>query len=377
MTNIFKLRKSRLIAIWYIGIFLFGILVLFGSAMFSNKIPYRYAYVAGAIILLVADIAFLFYFLSMRLVITDTAIIKSTVFKTKKIDAVDIKGVISLGGTMHFLVLENMQIPVSNSYEKWHVISSLITEKFKDISQEFATAESDDLLNNPYLGVDKIEREYNLKRLSSFANYINIIAIITSIWFLIFPAPYSPLFLILVSLPLVCTWVMYKYSGVFDIEGSIIKNAPHLSWALMLPAIALAYRAFYDWALVNIILLVLPLILFALIYFFLFLSTKPRFSKPVLGYLGVIGITLLYGYGIAIIGNSMLDKSEPIALSGTVLGKIEHYGMFGTCTFEIQTSFNKNKVRVSRDVYDRKNINDVVSIYLYHGQFNIPWYKVW
>lgn len=377
MTNIFKLRKSRLIAIWYIGIFLFGILVLFGSAMFSNKIPYRYAYVAGAIILLVADIAFLFYFLSMRLVITDTAIIKSTVFKTKKIDAVDIKGVISLGGTMHFLVLENMQIPVSNSYEKWHVISSLITEKFKDISQEFATAKSDDLLNNPYLGVDKIEREYNLKRLSSFANYINIIAIITSIWFLIFPAPYSPLFLILVSLPLVCTWVMYKYSGVFDIEGSIIKNAPHLSWALMLPAIALAYRAFHDWALVNIILLVLPLILFALIYFFLFLSTKPRFSKPVLGYLGVIGITLLYGYGIAIIGNSMLDKSEPIALSGTVLGKIEHYGMFGTCTFEIQTSFNKNKVRVSRDVYDRKNINDVVSIYLYHGQFNILWYKVW
>jgi hypothetical protein len=97
-----------------------------------------------------------------------------------------------------------------------------------------------------------------------------------------------------------------------------------------------------------------------------------RISLPVLA-------AIMYGIGAAILLNVELDHSTPLTYTtvvkdistdrGRVTGYYLTLGPWAPKT-------SGNRIRVTKDFYNRLRVGDSINVQLYPGEFNIPWYEV-
>jgi hypothetical protein len=124
-------------------------------------------------------------------------------------------------------------------------------------------------------------------------------------------------------------------------------------------------------------------IIFTLLIVFLIVFKNDDFFKN--GKLSWISIAiqclfpLMFSYSLSVNLNYTLDFSEPQTYLSKVLLKSESHGKHVNYYFDIKTIDNQilyNDLRVNQNLFKITNKNDTVTLKIYKGLLNAPYYEV-
>ena len=95
--------------------------------------------------------------------------------------------------------------------------------------------------------------------------------------------------------------------------------------------------------------------------------------------LSVLLVFFGYSYGLIVTTNCLYDESIPTVFRTKVVDKRVSSGKTETYYLALspqEVPAELNEVMVSRDFYEKINVDDSVRVYLKEGRYRIPWSTV-
>jgi hypothetical protein len=279
---------------------------------------------------------------------------------------------------------EKKRIKVSIHFAKKNEIVQWLAAHYKDLDTIEAEKEKQDILNNEALGWTIEQREQKLKNARRVAKVLNVVGGIVSAWTIFFPSPYEYAILAAIAVPAICIVVMKSFGGLMR-ANETTKGSPYpnVSLALLVPALAVCLRALLDFSVFSYDNVWLPSILIAGIFLVvLFIGSNEFKLRPAKDFIITTVFSLVafgYAFGSVVTLNCLYDKSEPEAFSATIISKRVTSGKTTTYYLKLTpwgSQVEADEVSVSEDFYEQLGEGDEVSVYLYQGKFQIPWFIV-
>jgi len=233
-------------------------------------------------------------------------------------------------------------------------------------------------------------RKQNIRILTHKLTWLEWIAIGLSIWFVVFPRPYVPLFFTLLALPLVGLVINGIQQPSMASLVTLKKDSKgeekyDVADFIDIPAWAVVIRILMDYEFEDVRTLIFPGLLGMLIVSLILVLTHNNFrdlkQHTTLAYALLIGNCWLYSYGAVYGTNCVLDRSAPEVYPTTVVDKSEHRGRRGRRSYYVHVApwghhLDRERIRVNRSDYDDTVIGETVDIDLYPGWLGMPWYEM-
>lgn len=278
---------------------------------------------------------------------------------------------------------QKKKIKVSTYFGGANEIVEWLSENYSDLDILEANQEMEEVLNNEAFGWTTKEREEKLIKAHKTAKILNWTGGLIGAWTLFLANPYEYAIIASVVFPIICLIVLKYFNGLIRIEERKDTAYPTIFWAIFAASSGLCVRALVDYSLFDYSKIWTPAIIIALTYIALltFGNTEFKFNK-VKDYLTISGISILmfgYGYGAVVTLNCTYDRSEPEIFNATILEKRISSGKTTTYYLELTPWGQQqeiDEVSVSKELYDKLDKNDKVTIYFMKGKFDIPWFEV-
>jgi hypothetical protein len=220
-------------------------------------------------------------------------------------------------------------------------------------------------------------------------DWLEWVAIILSIWFIIYPAPYRLLLAALLIIPLLGLilngWNKPSMASLVEINTDRKGDGKYdVADFIDFPAFAIVFRVFYDYEFESYYSMLLPGIIACVIILTILFFTHKRIESSTRNrkwiYTSIIFCVSLYSFAATYAINCSFDNSEAKIYKTEVLGKRVHRGRKSTSYYVKVAPWghhrDKEQIRIPAYDYNRLNVGDTVNIVFKKGVFNIPWYNL-
>jgi hypothetical protein len=274
-------------------------------------------------------------------------------------------------------------IKISIYLSKTNEIKEWLATHYPDLDMLNVANEVSEILSNHELGWTMEQREEKLNVARKTAKILNWSGCIVGAWTFFRPDPYEYAIIASIALPIISLLALKFSSGLIRIDHKKESAYPSIFWAIFGTSVGLCLRAMFDFNIFNHsnIWTLAIMITFGMMAFILIGNKEFSFKKAV-DYFTIIGVAIFlfgYGYGTVISLNCFYDTSEPEIFNATILNKRINSGKTKTYYFEL-TPWGQQKevdeVTVTRELYDKLDKGNEVSVYFKKGQFQIPWFIV-
>ena len=220
-------------------------------------------------------------------------------------------------------------------------------------------------------------------------DWLEKIALVLGIWFLVYPRPYEILLGILLVLPIagillngrkkpsICTLI--------EISKKDKKNKYDVADFIDFPALIIMIRVLLDYQFDSIKSMILPGTLAAIIILSILFLTHKKILKSKKNkwwiYTSIIFNVTLYSFAGTYAANCTYDYSKPSVYESKVLNKKTKRGRKGRRRYLVTVApwghhFDKESISITKSQYDELAIGETIKIDLKPGLFGIPWYYI-
>lgn len=212
------------------------------------------------------------------------------------------------------------------------------------------------------------------------ANTLNVLTAGLCAWAFFHPHPYELALGLVAALPILALVVAAWGGDAYSLNPRNNDVRAFLVLPLVGPGAVLLLRALFD---VNLFdwrdglwaTLLVTSIFVALLWIFVRAERERKTSLFTLALL-----MTAYGYGVAALGNKVLDRSAPRVFPAQVLAM--HVSSGKTTNYYLELApwgprASAEDVDAGRALYDRVRKGDTVCVYLYPGAFQMRWFEVW
>jgi hypothetical protein len=383
--EIFISRKSRLIH--YVIATLLGIIgiAMVIAAIYTLNEPkplYPFVLPMGALFLGLA-IYLVLLAKKWKVTITEHTFTEVSVFKAKEALIADIKGYTADDKNLYLYVNDKRTFyKFSKQIEMNPELSAWIYANLRDLDAEEMKASESAILQEDSLGSTPERRQQRLKIAKKITLAFNLTGGLTAAWFLLFPEPYEPAFLIACAIPLIALIPYYYFKGVIKMDSNKNSAYPSLAAAFIFLPLAPMLRALLDFNLLSYNNVWVPAILIGLAMSMALSFNRKAFfsSKSFAPFLLVIILVLYTGYGFAVtvISNCIYDSSIPQEYVVQVADKHSSSGKTTTYYLELEgwPGQPADDYKVDKEQYSRVQPGQTVQVYIWKGKWNIPWMMI-
>jgi hypothetical protein len=320
-----------------------------------------------------------------KVVITDSGIKYTWLFKTAEIAFDDIKGyrmddkVIYIepkqAGGNKLRIGDYTTLSDSDGFVAW------LATNFKDVNQEDFEEEKQEILHDSTLGATEAERE---SRMTNAKRYNGIYLVGGTILFFVVTFLHQSNYYLSYALllyPLAGVALMGLSRGLIILIAKKSSAYSSIGVGLMLPAFALIAQSAVDFSVLSydnvwVPGIVIAALMFAALYFFGLKRSHPAIGSQLIF---AIIIAAAYGFGSTMQINCVFDDSKP-QISKTMV--VDHHITHGkSTTYHLILGGwpqhpGTDNISVSRSFYEQVRVGDSLNVYQKKGTFNIPWYHV-
>jgi len=248
-----------------------------------------------------------------------------------------------------------------------------------DLDQQEAQASLDAFLKDDTVAGSSEERLHHLNSARRVASFLAWISLAAFAWGIFYPHPYEWALSLLAVLPWVAVILAAADGAVYRLDRKQNEVTADLSGPLLMPGFALACRAVFDvevfdWAKViwQTAGFTMGFVLLTVIFVG---ELRTRASALVLHFL----FTLIYAFGVVMLGNQQLDTSDPKRYRVQVVEARISTGNHTSYFLKLAPwgpRSHAEEVSVGRPLYERTAKGDTVCVYLYRGALRARWFVV-
>lgn len=377
---------------WKLFLCAAGVIEVIGGAAFAFFQSQSTADTAVRIVIILTGVGFvllggygLFWCLRAQVSLTPDEIQVRGAFTSRGLRKKDIRGwrsirqsdgpsticlVPGVAGT-RILKLSRM-IGFDQFFQQWLHGMTNLDEKDARISEE-------EFLRDSALGATKQERRDSMQRGRKTARILAWAAVAVCVWGLVYPRPYPFIMTVLAGLPPLALMMAWHSRGLYRLDHRWTDSRPALAIPFVLPGAVLAWRALNDfnltgWSIAGTISTGIALVLSVAA-----LRADSSLRKLSL-FLAMLFCMSVYGFGVALECNGLLERSAAKPYTVTVVRKsIVHSRSRTSYRLDLAPwgpDSRKSSPSVSEQLYDHLQPGDSVCIRLHDGALGIPWYTV-
>lgn len=274
---------------------------------------------------------------------------------------------------------DKAKIEVSLFIEKADELFIWINDSFKSFDLEDIQKEVNELLEDQE---NEIEKQNTVKKIEIAAKIVkafNILSMITGLWLLIYPKMYDVAIIINLILPFAAYGIVYLFKGIVFFDESRNTIRPSIYPTLIIPAIALALRAYLDIYVVFQTRLWLIFIGISICLSVIIMLRSKEYKKIKSSVIFFTIILTVYLYGAAMHVNYMFDNSTPVIYRTHVTDKRINEGNQNRYYIKLAPWEYKKEVyelSTSKNFYEAVIIGERINIYLKKGRLGIKWYSI-
>jgi hypothetical protein len=238
-------------------------------------------------------------------------------------------------------------------------------------------------------GEEIVELDNDKLRLAKiFAWSLQAIALLVGFYTFFDPVPVSWAYLYYLVFPFLALAVYKIFNGYIGFRQKRTERRPPIGIAFVFPQLFMAFAIFMKYRMLGYNALIFPSALFAVIFTIIVLYKNRAFNLEKrddrFRLLGVALLGLALGFGFSLLYNFSGVKAAPITCQATVdykyietgHGRYGNYTIYHVVVKQWQYSQMRNKMEVSRGIYDIIGPGQTIDIEVSHGKLNAPWYSV-
>ena len=320
-----------------------------------------------------------------HLIISNDRIKSVSSSSTKELKIEEIKG---YKITERSIVIEpnishKQKIEISGDLGDYDEILAWCSRNLVDLYAQSSSEEEKEILNDKNIGFSRADREEKLSNAKSISKSINFAAWILSFWCLFYPKPYQYSILFTMMVPIVALLVIKTSSGLIRVEEKKGTAYPSVAHALTMPSMALLLRAILDFDIFEyrnvLVYSLLITLVFLAILFFNQKEISIKENKELFTFLGISASLFAYSFGSVIHYNCCYDESNSQNYTAVVLDKEISGDKTKMRYLELSAwgpQKETKKVSVGKNLYNRTEIGNQVTIKFRKGSLDIPWFEV-
>ncbi len=252
-----------------------------------------------------------------------------------------------------------------------------------DLDERDRVASEARIAADPQLGPTPAARQARVATARKVTGVFTVVSFAAAFWLFLYPLPYAAAVCTAAALPWAALALAASSAGLYRLDTDRNDVRPTLAGALLLPGLALATRAAQDiglldwpralaWALAPAALLMWVAWRISAGY----RAETPRARRAVPLWLLLAGV---YGFGVVVLGNALLDHSGTRRFTVQVLG--QHINRGRNISFHLTLApwgvrNAASDVSVTRALYQNAQLSHTVCIRAGDGALGIPWFVV-
>lgn len=332
--------------------------------------------------------AFLVFFLGLlvgvfrlKITLTEDAIIKRSIFKTKEIKFDEIKGYREKDKQLIFYHkdIEDQEVKISKDIAKYKDLLAWADDNFIDLDEkEYANA-YEELLTNENYGRDEDEVLSLLSRWKIVTRALNISGVLVALSFLFYPFAYEIQLALTAMIPLLCLFVFIVSKGVVRLDSENNIPNPSVWFGLYAPAFSLIFKAFAYKTEYQFSDFIFPIaVVFSILAFFVILGGrvadnhggKAIKNMCLKSFIPVV----LYSIGLTFLVNFNYHKVTPTKQIAFVIDKEMHNGKSNSYYLYLKGNgmeLPHQRYEVKKVKYNTSKLGDQVSVLNCIGVFGV------
>ncbi len=246
------------------------------------------------------------------------------------------------------------------------------------IAQERVRSEAE-IADGTALGGTREQRLARLQRARSISMLLNVVAPILYVWCIVYPHPYIPVIASVAALPWLAILLVAVPNSLFRLAAKPGDAHPNLVQLLLLPGLALTLRAVLDFDVIAWVPAVLPAAVVGIVTFCAAIMGDRGLRARPTAWSVILLPVLAYGFGAALLGNALLDRSASETFATTVTG--HHVSSGRHTTWYVRLApwgpySDAADASVPRWLYQSVADGQPVCTQLHSGAFAIHWFVV-
>ncbi len=319
-----------------------------------------------------------------KIVIDETSITEEGFRNKKRIDFNEIKGY-KINEKFIELISDEptpRKVQISTIHQSYYNLEAWIMGQWPDLdkmeAKQLETWLFDQWKISPEL------REKRMTQIKWMTWVINGIGVLSLIWAVFNPIPYTVSILTVASIVPICILTVYFFRGLVSLDEKKENPMPSVVYAFLFASLAFAYRMFVDYNLIfdNSEAWVMTCAgTFAIIYFLFKKTYEIRFrnAREIVTSISLSAFIFFYVLSLYVFLNCRFDSAQPtiykssVSEKKTTTGKSPSYSLILNPWGPVK---EKDEITVSKDEYEAFEMNENVTIYLYPGRLATKWYYV-
>jgi hypothetical protein len=236
-----------------------------------------------------------------------------------------------------------------------------------DLAHKDTLAALDDVRRDETFGHNADERIETVDAESRLVRLIGFAALAATLWVMVFPRPYRIALGVAMAIPILTLVVTFLRRDRWRLERNAGDFRPSTGNWIMLAAIALWLRAFYDWHLLNWGLAAFYAAIFGMVAAIAVAALFGELAQNRGRWFSWILVAALYGYGALVPLNTWLDRADPVVHRARV---VELGGDW--VELEAPTPFpSRLNIDVSHRLVERLTVGGEACLYRRAGAFGV------
>jgi len=366
--------------------FFYGIiaLILFGVAILFFNLPKP-----KTLILLVVPLSFLIIsaliiinLIKRKLVIDEKSILCVSLFSKRKLNFSSIKGYRFNGKIIKIEPISETDSILSignyTDFENSDDISEWIKKNFKDLDALDLETENQKFLKDSTFGSSESERLEKLKKTKEISIAYNFISGFLA--FILLFMDYNISYIILLLLPIIGIILLFSFDLIKFLSNPKRSIYAYIFIGFAVPCFTLLVKT-SEFKILNFNNIWLSIgIVFSIMFGLLCFKGINKSVESVIGQIiGMLIVSVLYGFGSVRTINCAFDKSREITYNANVIDQHISSGRHTTYYLKLGTWGPQNKnedEEVSEKMYNKTKIGDTVNVKYKEGFLKSPWFVI-
>lgn len=378
------MKQEYRISTWQKGFYGIMAFMIFGFALILFNLPkVKNSFLLFiTLFLLFISASIVINFVKRKLVISENSILCVNLFSRKELKLTAIKGY-RLNGKLIKIepISENDAILSIGNYTDLQdsiEITNWLAKNFKDLDALDLESEHQKLLKDKSLGFSENDRSEKIKNTKEICVAYNIISSFLAFIMLFIDQQFS--YFILLALPLIGIVLLYNFKLIKFISNPKRSMYGYIFIGFGIPCFFLLLKT-SEFNILNLDTILLPIGITSCIVlaFLLFKGINKSVESLIGQIIALLLLSVLYGFGSIRAINCEFDKSKLLTYNATVIDQSVSRGKKTTYYLRISTWGPQHKEQdedVSKNMYHKTKVGDVVAIKYKEGFLKAPWYVI-